>query len=228
MSRFARLATGVLDTVFPPRCASCRRRGVWVCADCLPTTALFVSPLCDRCGIPFGLARCRCAEIAPELSVHRSVGEYGGWLRAAIIAYKYGDERARDVHLGGLLASIVPNVGAIDALVPVPLHRKRLRERGFNQAELLARQVGVRTGIPVLRALERTRATPHQVGLSGIDRMANVDDAFGPVKGVEVIGLRLALIDDVCTTGSTLGACAKSLIRSGATEVVSLTVAREL
>jgi ComF family protein len=184
--------------------------------------------MCDRCGIPIGLARCRCSELAPELSAHRSVGEYGGWLRSAIIAYKYGDERARDVHLGGLLAEIAPGAGVIDALVPVPLHRKRLRERGFNQAELLAHQVELRTGVPVIRALERTRATPHQVGLSGVDRMANVDGAFGPVGGVDVTGLRLAVIDDVCTTGSTLGACAKSLIRSGAVDVVSLTVAREL
>ena len=184
--------------------------------------------MCDRCGIPFALAGCRCSEFAPELAVHRSVGAYSGWLRAAIIAYKYGDERARDVHLGEHLATIVVEVGTIDALVPVPLQRKRLRERGFNQAELLAHQVGVRMGIPVLSALERTRPTRQQVGLSGIDRVANVGDAFGPVTSVDVTGLRLALIDDVCTTGSTLGACARTLIRYGATEVVSLTLAREL
>ena len=80
----------------------------------------------------------------------------------------------------------------------------------------------------MLHALERTRATPHQVGLSGVDRIANVNDAFSAINGVDVTGLRLALIDDVCTTGSTLGACAKTLIRHGASEVVSLTLAREL
>ena len=228
MSRFGRLAIGVLDTVYPPRCAACRRRGYWVCDDCLATSVWFVPPMCDRCGIPIGLATCRCSELAPDLSVHRSVGAYGGWLRSAIIAYKYGDERAREVHLGELLATIVPEVGRIDALVPVPLHRKRLRERGFNQADLLARRIHIRTGIPVLNALERTRATPHQVGLSGVDRIANVSDAFSSINSVDVTGRRLALIDDVCTTGSTLGACAKTLIRHGASEVVSLTLAREL
>ena len=86
MARFARLATGVLDTVYPPRCAACRRRGCWVCDDCLATSARFSPPMCDRCGIPFGLATCRCSELAPELSMHRSVGAYGGWLRSAIIA----------------------------------------------------------------------------------------------------------------------------------------------
>ncbi len=180
MARITRLATGVLDTIFPPRCASCRRRGVWVCEDCLATTTRFVSPMCHRCGIPFGLATCRCPELAPELAAHRSVGAYGGWLRAAIIAFKYGDERARDVHLGTQLATIVPEVGIVDSVVPVPLHRSRLRERGFNQAELLARRVHILTGIEHLNALERTRATSHQVGLSGVDRAANVNDAFRP------------------------------------------------
>ena len=166
--------------------------------------------------------------MAPELAAHRSFGAYGGWLRAAIIAFKYGDERVRNVHLGALLAKVVPEVGTVDNLVPVPLHRRRLRERGFNQAELLARQVHILTGFQVLNALERTRATPHQVGLSGIDRVANVSDAFRLVQGIDVTGKRLALIDDVCTTGSTLGACATTLIHHGALEVVSVTLAREL
>lgn len=228
MVKMARLATGLIDTVFPPRCAACRQRGYWVCEDCIATTARFISPMCDRCGIPFGLAACRCPELAPEVIAHRSVGAYGGWLRAAIIAYKYGDERARDVHLGALLATIGHDLGRVDGLVPVPLHRKRLRERGFNQAELLARQVHHLSGIPFIPALTRTRATPHQVGLSGAERMANVNNAFAAVNGVDVAGLRLALIDDVCTTGSTLGECAKVLVRHGAAAVVSMTLAREL
>jgi ComF family protein len=228
MAIIARLATGVLDTVFPPRCASCRRRGVWVCDDCLPSIVRFVPPLCDRCGMPIGLAACRCPEMAPEIAAHRSVGAYGGWLRSAIIAFKYGDERARDAHLGKLLATIAPGPGRIDGLVPVPLHRRRMRERGFNQAELLVRQIQIRTSTPVLNALQRTRATPRQVGLSGVDRTANVADAFELARSVDVTGLRLALVDDVCTTGSTLGACAKTLVRHGAAEVLSLTLAREL
>ncbi len=178
--------------------------------------------------MPSGLAACRCADFPVEIAAHRSVAAYEGWLRAAIIAFKYGEDRARAAHLGKELATIIPDFGMIDALVPVPLHSKRLRERGFNQATLLARQVHALTGVPVNEALVRITSGPHQVGLGAADRAANVRDAFEMREDINVSGLRLALVDDVCTTGSTLGACAKVLIQHGAREVVSLTLAREL
>ncbi len=160
--------------------------------------------------------------------MHRSVAAYDGWLRSAILAFKYGEERARGHHLGVTLGGIVPSLGPIDGLVPVPLHITRLRERGFNQAALLARHASELTGVPVSNALTRTRATSQQVGLGAADRSSNVRDAFATIEGVLVAGRRFALIDDVYTTGSTLSACADALRRQGAREVVTLTLAWEL
>lgn len=160
--------------------------------------------------------------------MHRSVAAYGGWLRSAILSFKYHDERARAPHLGGQLAGIVPSFGPIEGLVPVPLHPTRLRARGYNQAELLAREASKWTGVPLVLALRRTRATPQQVGLGAEERAANVGDAFAIAPDCGIAGKRLALVDDVTTTGATLGACAEVLIQNGALDVVSLTLAREI
>ena len=222
------IGLGVADVVFPPRCAGCRRRGYWICPDCHLGIARFEAPLCDRCGMPFAVGQCRCDEISDAIAMHRSVAAYDGWLRSAIRAFKYGEESARARHLAAELASIVPSVGPIDGLVPVPLHPARLRQRGFNQAALLAEKVSRTSGVPVVVALTRTRSTRQQVGLGATDRATNVRDAFAIVDGSPVFGRRLAVIDDVCTTGATLGACAEVLRVHGAREVVSFTLAREI
>ena len=223
-----KLGLGVADMLFPPRCAGCRRRGYWICPDCDGALVRFTSPLCDRCGIPFFVGQCRCGEMPDAIAMHRSVAAYDGWLRSAILAFKYGEESARARHLAAELASIVPSVGPIDGLVPVPLHPARLRQRGFNQAALLAEKVSRTSGVPVVVALTRTRSTRQQVGLGATDRATNVRDAFAIVDGSPVFGRRLAVIDDVCTTGATLGACAEVLRVHGAREVVSFTLAREI
>jgi len=228
MKRILAARNIMLDTIFPPRCAGCRRRGTWVCEDCDNRLMRWGPTRCDRCGIPSDIADCRCADFPEDITAHRSVAAYRGWLRSAIIAFKYGEERARAAHLGTELAALVADIGKIDGLVPVPLHPKRQRERGFNQAELLARRVQSLTGIPLRDELIRTKSGPHQVGLGAADRAANVQDAFAMRLDANVSGLRLALVDDVCTTGATLGACAMVLIRHGAREVVSLTLAREV
>lgn len=174
------------------------------------------------------IGHCRCDRFPQGISMHRSVAAYDGWLRSGILAFKYGEERARGHHLGVALAGAVPSLGSVDGLVPVPLHPSRLRERGFNQAALLAKYASERTDVPIVNALARTRSTAHQVGLGAADRQINVRDAFAMVDGILVEGRRFALVDDVCTTGSTLGACADVLLRHGAREVVTLTLAREI
>jgi ComF family protein len=148
-------------------------------------------------------------------------------VRQGIIALKFHDETARAAHLGRHLRPFLAEFGAIDGLVPVPLHPRRLRERGFNQALLLARhaapgQIAVRDDL-----LTRIRATPHQVGLGAEQRRANVHGAFAVPTGLDLTGLNLVLIDDVLTTGSTLGNCAEALMTAGATSVGALTLARE-
>ena len=151
-------------------------------------------------------------------------GSYEGRLREWIHLYKYGRVKTMVRPLGDLLAAALPRHEAFDAVVPVPLHWRRRWQRGFNQSELLARAVARRTGFPVLPALRRLRHTSTQTGLSNTARRKNVAAAFACRRNVT--GLRLLLIDEVLTTGSTAAACSAVLRRAGAARVVLLTVAR--
>ncbi len=222
------LRGGVLDTLYPPRCAGCGRRGGWVCAACERALPKLGEPWCGRCGVPTRYGRCRCDGLGESLQLVRSVAPLDGWLRPAIHALKYGGEAARADHLGEFLATALPADGAIDGLVPVPLHPARLRWRGFNQSLLLAEAVAARSGLPVRQALRRTRTTDPQVGLDAQERARNVTDAFAVVPGIDLDGARLLLVDDVITTASTLSACAAALAGGGAAFVGALTLAREI
>ncbi len=155
-------------------------------------------------------------------------GAYEGVLRELIHLYKYGKVRTLAEALGGLMAQALPRDEAFDAVVPVPLYWRRRWQRGFNQAELLARVQSRRTGIPILKALRRVRATPNQAGLSNSERRRNMTQAFrcGGRGEKPLAGKRILLIDDVLTTGSTAAACALALKRAGARRVAILTVAR--
>lgn len=217
-----------IETVYPKRCAGCRRRGVWVCGTCEAAVARFRPPWCVGCGVPTDRFRCACHDRPPTLSAVRSVGPYDGWLRDAVLLFKYQDEWSRVEHFAPALIDALVDVEAFDALVAVPLHPKRLRERGYNQSEVLANAVGRRLGKPCLRAIERVRATPHQARLGAAERPANVAGAFAPRRDVAVEGLSVVLVDDVVTTGSTLAECAAVLRTAGAREVRALTIAREL
>lgn len=217
----------VIETVYPRRCAACGRRGAWVCADCDNELRRFTAPWCERCGAPVSLVPCRCAELTSSLTVVRSAALDEGWLRIAIRSFKYAGEAARAEHLSDLVVPLVEELPEFDGLVPVPLHRSRQRRRGYNQAGLLATAVGRASDVPVLDALIRHRATAQQVGLDADARRANVVDAFAVREGVAVAGKRLVLVDDVLTTGSTLGQCADTLMTAGAAWVGALTLARE-
>lgn len=213
--------------VYPPRCAGCGRRGFWLCAACEATAPPFQPPWCPRCGAVATRSACRCAELPLVLTRLRSALPYDGWVRQGIISLKFHDETARAEHLGRHLTPLLAEFGTIDGLVPVPLHPRRLRERGFNQALLLAGQAAA--GQVAIRddLLVRIRPTPHQVGLGAEQRRANVHGAFAVPPGLDLTGMRLVLIDDVLTTGSTLGNCAEALAIAGAASVGALTLARE-
>ncbi len=153
----------------------------------------------------------------------------GGPVGQAVYALKYHNLRALAPALGGLMASCVQAEGlGGDALVPVPLHPRRLRERGYNQAELLAKRMGRLLGAPVApRGLARVRYTPAQARTENREaRQANVAAAFRARDSFD--GQRVLLVDDVCTTGATLEACAAALREAGAQEVWGVTLAREL
>jgi ComF family protein len=228
----------LLCVVLAPACAACGElleaptRGP-VCAICWGSILPLTPPLCDRCGDPLPswraisvpLQQCpRCRRARRSLDRARAIGEYDGALRAIIHALKYEGRRS----LARPLAALMRQRGA-DMLVgarcaiPVPLHPSRTRQRGFNQAIDLARNLGV----PLCKALTRRRATATQTGLPAAQRHRNVRDAFSITRaGLALEGSIVVLIDDVSTTGATLDACARVLKQAGVAEVRALTAAR--
>ncbi len=124
-----RIGSVLVEVVYPARCAGCGRRGCWVCRDCDAALPRFVPPWCQRCGVPITLNDCVCSELPLEIGGLRSVGRYDGWLRRAIVRFKYEEEWARADHLSAALAEPLATWQDLEALVPVPLHPERLRFR---------------------------------------------------------------------------------------------------
>jgi ComF family protein len=231
------IADSLLSVLLAPACASCQRpldepiRGP-VCQQCWRGIISFTPPLCRRCGDPLPSWRVlsleaemcpRCRRRPSVLLECRALGPYDGSLRAIIHALKYDGRRSLAGPLADLIRSDCGNlIAASDLVVPVPLHARRRRERGFNQAEELA----VKLGLPCRSVLRRKRATPSQTDLPAARRHANVRDAFSVSRGVSISGLRVLLVDDVCTTGATLEACAQVLKAGGAANVRAVTAAR--
>lgn len=204
--------------VFPPRCAGCSRRGYWVCTRCLSRFPAEIDTVCAGCGRQW----CLCARTPFGSGDVLSYGPHDDWLRSAIIRFKYHGEWARKKHLGQLLVPILSEIRPFDAIVPVPLHPKRLAWRGYNQAALVAEVAGEALGISMLDVLARTRATGQQVGLAPEDRHRNVAGAFEATGAV--VG-HVVLLDDVITTGATIGACRHVLLAAGADRVTMVSLA---
>lgn len=238
-----RLYQGVLDHVFPPQCAACRVMGTWLCEACAALLERLEKPYCSRCAQPLaaGLAAegpvggereqlCgRCGVEPLALSVISAAYLMRGPAREMVHRLKYDGWRALAPVLAEALArELARSALKLDVIVPVPLHRSRERERGYNQAELLATEVGRLTGIRVeRRSLARWRATASLVRANDAEeRRAVVTGAFRWM-GAPLAGNRTLLVDDVCTTGSTLDACARVVLSAGAADVAGLVVARE-
>lgn len=205
-----KLVSTVVETVYPRVCAGCGMRGEWVCEFCAPLALpAWGSGSCRRCGVPVLHGHCKCGDLAPAIDVARSAYVYDGWVSSAVHLVKYHGEPARAEHLAGEMVPLVAHFGSIDALIPVPLHPSRERERGFNQSVLIATHLGKAIGVPVVQGVHRTRRTDSQTRLSGRDRRANVRGAFAAAPDwVPAPGKRFVLVDDVRTTGATLNACA--------------------
>jgi len=223
------LGDQLLDLLFPPRCVGCSRVGTLLCGECLSQIPRVEHPFCTRCGDKVateGLcARCRTSPLRIERI--RSAVYFKGALREAIHHLKYKGRTALAKPLGNLMTTYwQQHPMAVDVVVPVPLHAARLRERGYNQAALLARELAQQAGLPIdEETLVRKRATAPQVELNAKQRKENVRDAFY-CSGNALAGKRVLLIDDVCTTGATLEACAVALCENGARSVQALTLAR--
>lgn len=215
------VAGRALDFALPAQCAGCRREGAALCRDCLP--ALDVR-LAAEPGVPIGLP----AEIPPPLLQLEWCAPFTGVTRRAVHALKYDGERRLAPPMGAALARRWARAGAGgDALVPVPASPDRVRDRGYDQAALIAGEAAWRLRVPMLRAVERTRATTAQFDLDRAARASNLRAAFGVVDGVSLAGRWLVLVDDVVTTGATLAACATALLDAGALGVSAVAVARE-
>lgn len=217
--------------LFPARCFGCRRRGAPVCSDCERVIAWLGPDTCPRCARVSRQGRfCgRCRGEPGPLDGLRGACAFEGIVRQAVHGLKYRQGRFVAPFAAELLVrSLAARPLQADVLVPVPLAAARRRERGYNQSELIAEQLGAAIGVPVVpSALERVRATPRQVGLTGAERRLNVQGAFACPDPSIVAGRRVVLIDDVATTGSTLEACAEPLKVAGAIRVFGLVVAHE-
>lgn len=219
----------MLDWILPVRCGGCAGFGSLLCEGCSQRIRRLREPLCRRCGaeVEFKKAQCGCQRRFHALNRLRSAARYEGPLERAIHRFKYEGRRPLAEPLAGLLRDRLAVDGTpAELVVWVPLHPRRLRERGYNQAELLARELVESFQLQVAPGrLLRTRDTAPQVGLDRLRRRDNVAGAFG-WQGVALERRALLLVDDVATTGATLEACAAALRVAGAGAVTGLTVAR--
>ncbi|HEY8813455.1 MAG TPA: double zinc ribbon domain-containing protein [Candidatus Dormibacteraeota bacterium] len=218
----------LLDLLLPPRCGGCGRLGSLYCDSCRRRTRRLEEPICGRCGAEVEHTRssCGCRARIRRLTRLRSAAAYEGPLEKALHRFKYEGRRPLAGPLALLLAErLVVDGLAAEAVTWVPLHERRRRRRGYNQAELLGRELARLCGLPALAGLVRLRDTPAQVGLDRLRRQANVAGAFR-WEGKELARRSLLLVDDVATTGATLEACAGALKAAGAGAVIGFTVAR--
>ena len=230
----------LVDLIFPPVCAFCGTplaeddRGE-ICPGCLRNVRFVSPPICPKCGLPFVSQSgddhlCgQCLRGKWHFGSARALGLYDGPLREAIHALKYEGKAFLAKPLVGLLDRAYPfmDYGSYDLLVPVPLHPKRLRERGFNQALVLGRAMARREGVSCTGfVLRKTRSSAPQIDLSPKEREKNVKGSFAVVDPAKVRGKRVLLIDDVMTTGSTVNECARELLKAGVMEVDVFTLAR--
>lgn len=224
-------AWAAIDLVFTPHCASCQKPGARLCADCHNLIQTLGQAVCSQCGYPLTLAGdCRAGwhPVAPLVGL-RSAACYAGPIRSALHRLKY----KRDIILADTLARELAGAWRRYGLpawtvIAVPLAPERLRERGYNQAALLARGLADLARLPYqAEGLARVRHTHSQVGLPAEARSANVRGAFAANRS-KVAGRSYILVDDICTTGATVHACAEALKRAGAAAIWGLTLGRAL
>jgi len=204
------LVTALADVLSPPSCAACDAR--------LSERSVFCAP-CAR-----SVEAAGAGTSAPAIAF----GAFGGALAIALRRFKYAQRPDLGVPLGHLARRAARVAGLTgDVVVPVPLHPRRLAERGYNQAALLGVEVAAELGAKLAAlALVRTRDTSQQARLSREERLRNLDQAFAARSPSLVRGRHVILVDDVVTTGATLGACREALLSAGATKVTALVVAR--
>ena len=230
------LKEAFLNLFFPLFCVICGRpleldNRVFLCSGCLAQVRRIHDSACEKCGRPDCAGLCQeCRKTDLYYTIARAAGIYDGVLRECIHKLKYGGE----LYLAKTLVSFMvdtlrefPALAECDLIVPVPLHRVRERERGFNQAYLLAKGISNVLKIDISCGnLRRIREKTPQTDLPRSLRLSNVREIFGVRDSSEFEGKELLLVDDVFTTGSTVNECSKTLIEAGAGKISILTAAR--
>lgn len=232
LPQLAKLKRTALDLLFPRYCVGCGQEGSLICSSCQQSLTRIAPPICTRCGRPqpSGTLCPDCVSWQAKIDGIRSPFRFEGVMRQAIHQLKYRNLRALVVPLAKLLQDYLrTNPIPVEILIPVPMHQKRLRERGYNQSGLLARELGKLTNLPMIDGcLTRQRHTPPQARTSTVDeRRSNIAGAF-VCRDQRLRDKQVLLIDDVATSGATLDACAAALKASGATSVWGLVMAREI
>ena len=229
----------IASLFYPPNCGACGAaisNSEHLCSSCHDKAQRILPPFCAKCSEPFAGAiesefTCaNCAHRKLEFDAAISAYRSRSVVRFVILRFKYGRQLYLRHPIAGWMAEAMVDARlrnrAFDLIVPVPLHPARLRERGFNQAHVLATMLAQKIGVPVCRVLERIRYTTTQTAFDRSDRVENLRNAFRLRKKMAVRELRVLLVDDILTTGSTLSECARVLREAGARSVYAITAAR--
>ncbi|MBU0700404.1 ComF family protein [bacterium] len=250
-----RIFWGLFNLIFPAECSLCPNpletiKEHYICSDCIKKITPLDLPWCDKCGKPLSPSfnqiqqpLCRqCRTMKKYFTSARAVGAYEGVLKKAIWLFKYEGKTGLQDTLGHLMADRISHLGwadkvessslsreGIDIIIPVPLHKTRLKARGYNQSDILAVFMGKKLGIPVSRNnLKRIKATVTQASLKRSQRIKNIHNAFCIKQPDKFSGKRILLIDDVFTTGATSNECSRILKQAGSSDIFVLTLARGL
>jgi len=232
LPQLVKLKRIALDLLFPCWCIGCGREGSLICPSCQRKLPPIEPPLCPQCGIPQpdGILCSICLNQRYAIDGIRSLFRFEGVVRQVIHHLKYKNLRTAAEPAAELLwFYLADNPISGEVLTPVPLHRKRLRERGYNQSELLARELGKISDLPVVTdcLIRRQYASPQARAASAGERHKNVAGAFS-CRNCSLKNKKVILMDDVATSGATLDACAAALKDAGAASVWGLTLAREV
>lgn len=229
-----KILSKISDWIYPPKCIICQNilsleLPRWFCEQCRQKLVYIEKPVCIKCGRQAENENTTCPLCAHKtFSFHRNVSlfVYDGDIKDVIHRFKFGNHPEFGEGLAILMAEVFMREfdSQIDCIVPIPMHRKKERSRGFNQAAILANGVSKAIGVPVCTGLSRKKQTKPQGSLSAAEREENVKNAFEVKERMFFQNKKVLLIDDVFTTGSTVESCAKTLISAGAKEVSSLTL----
>jgi len=231
------LYNGMLNVIYPPLCLICESDidgPRLLCAHCLTGVERISGFHCDRCGAPAGATKdsCICHHLPDDLGVVRSSVQYSGAAREIVHFFKFGGYWGLATPIAEMMEEDVRSLAKEEddsVVIGVPLHRIRQRERGYDQARLLARDLSARLGLDCIEdALKRCKNSKPQAQLSLKERVGNMSGAFKITNFSKIRGKTIFLVDDVITTGITLGSCATALIGAGAERVLAISFARRM